>query len=111
MARKVLVGLVVLLGAAAVSCKKPVKPPRITTTIFPTEGMTCGACERAIQETVGRLDGVQAVKASRTLRQTQVTYDEVRLQPGQIVEAITRLGYRAASPPRAARAAEPSGGR
>ena len=46
--------------------------------------MSCTGCERAIQAAVGKLEGVQQVRASHVQRVTLVTYDAVRVAPEQI---------------------------
>jgi copper chaperone CopZ len=62
--------------------------------------MTCGGCEQAIQQALGRLPGVRQVRASHTARRAEVTYEPGRVSPDQIVNAINKLGYRAAWPAR-----------
>jgi copper chaperone CopZ len=95
--RDVLLGcLVAMIAAGAAGCRRRVaEQPRWVTTGFPTEGMSCDGCERAIQAAVGKLDGVRAVKASRVQKRTDVTFDASRLRPEQIVAAINKLGYHA----------------
>jgi len=93
-------GCLVVAGAiAGLGCCQPLaEQPRWVTTVFPTEGMTCGGCEHAIQAAVGKLGGVKLVRASHLQKRTEVTYDAVRVRPEQIVAAINQLGYRARLP-------------
>jgi copper chaperone len=56
-------------------------------------GMTCGGCENAVRRTVGQMAGVQDVTASHASDSVRVTFDETRLTPAAIREAIEGLGY------------------
>ena len=94
-----LLGILVCGLALAAACHRRPAEPRLVSASFPTEGMSCTGCERAIQAAVGKLEGVQQVRASHVQRVTLVTYDAVRVAPEQIVAAINKLGYRASSPP------------
>ena len=65
------------------------------TQVFDVEGMTCGGCEVAVKRAVGKLDGVDTVKASHEDGRAEVTYDPGKVTIEQIVKAIERLGYQA----------------
>ena len=47
----------------------------------------------AIQKTVGALVGVEAVVASETTKQVDVTFDPGKVSVGQITEAMAEEGY------------------
>ena len=65
------------------------------TRVFDVEGMTCGGCEVAVKRSVGKLEGVDTVKASHEDGRAEVTYDPGKVTIEQIVEAIEKLGYQA----------------
>jgi len=69
--------------------------PVVKVSEFDVEGMTCGHCERAIQTTVGMMDGVETVQASHTEKKAVVRYDAAKVKPEAIVAAIEKLGYTA----------------
>jgi copper chaperone len=69
--------------------------PVVKVSEFDVEGMTCGHCERAIQTTVGMIDGVETVQASHTEKKAVVRYDAGKVKPEAIVAAIEKLGYTA----------------
>ncbi|MCU0224928.1 MAG: copper ion binding protein [Acidobacteria bacterium] len=69
--------------------------PIVKVSEFDVEGMTCGHCERAIQTTVGMMDGVETVQASHTEKRTVVRYDAAKVKPEAIAAAIEKLGYTA----------------
>jgi copper chaperone len=78
-------------GAAGSGAEGPV----VKVLEFDVEGMTCGHCERAIQATVGMIDGVESVQASHTGKTAVVRCDAARVKPEAIVAAIEKLGYKA----------------
>ena len=55
--------------------------------------MTCGGCENAVKRTLTQMAGVQDVQASHRAKAVQVTFDETRLTPAAIRQAIEGLGY------------------
>jgi copper chaperone CopZ len=90
------------LAVLAVSCAPTAEPPpkpkevTMTETTFDVQGMTCEGCERAIQGTLGKIDGVVAVKASHAEGRAVVTHDRDRVDPERLRQAIEKLGYQAA---------------
>lgn len=86
-------GVLSILAAAA--CVEPPAGPAVTVSEFAVEGMTCGHCEQAIQETVGKIEGVESVQASHTEKRAVVRYDAAKVEPGAIEAAIEKLGYSA----------------
>lgn len=86
-----------LLGTAAAASRAAAtadaKP--LVTSVFKVEGMTCGGCEGGVKIAVKRLDGVRSVDASHRDERATVTYDETKVTPEAIVQAIEKLGYQA----------------
>src|SRR5258708_22410947 len=56
-------------------------------------GMTCTSCELEIEAEVIKLDGVSFVKASYENGSTTVEFDEQKIKPDKIIEAINATGY------------------
>lgn len=69
--------------------------PRIVTSLFKVEGMTCGGCEAGVRITVKKLAGVDKVEASYEKGQASVTYNPEIVTPQRIIEVIKELGYSA----------------
>lgn len=88
-----LVGPLAILAAAG--CAKAPEGPVVKVSEFDVEGMTCSHCERAIQTTVGMIDGVETVQASHTAKKAVVRYDAAKVKPEAIRAAIEKLGYKA----------------
>ncbi|MCM3765242.1 heavy-metal-associated domain-containing protein [Neobacillus niacini] len=55
--------------------------------------MTCTSCEKRIEQTVKKLDGVRDVKADFSGQFTEIEYDDEICNLGVIKEAINRIGY------------------
>ena len=55
--------------------------------------MTCGGCENAVTFSLGRLNGIENVRASHQGNTVDVTFDETRVTPDVIRTTIEGLGY------------------
>ncbi|WP_066312359.1 sulfite exporter TauE/SafE family protein [Bacillus sp. FJAT-29814] len=55
--------------------------------------MTCTSCEKRIERTVKKLDGVRDVKADFSGQFAEIEYDDEICNLGEIKEAINRIGY------------------
>lgn len=53
----------------------------------------CAGCERRIQTVLSHQSGVQAASASQRSQTVEVEYDEGRISPQQIKEAIEKAGF------------------
>ena len=60
------------------------------------EGMHCHKCERAIQKALASNPGVHEVEVDFNSGQASVLYDRGAVNIGQLMEAVTQAGYRAA---------------
>lgn len=56
-------------------------------------GMSCGHCLNAVNQALGKLDGVKlgSVKMGRV----ELEYDEARLSPDAVTAAVSAAGYQA----------------
>lgn len=64
------------------------------------EGMTCTACARGVEATLGREVGVLAATVGMTPPEARIRYDSSRTTPEVVVETIAALGYDAEIVPR-----------
>jgi Cu+-exporting ATPase len=62
---------------------------------FSVTGMSCSACSSAIERSVGRLEGVQAVNVNLLSNSMSVDFDEAVLPTDEIIEAVIAAGYNA----------------
>jgi copper chaperone len=60
---------------------------------FTVNGMSCGHCEKAIQDALMESPGVESVKASASNNNVQVTYQSNKTNTTLIKEIIEEEGY------------------
>lgn len=63
---------------------------------FSVTGMSCAACQAAIERTVGKIDGVSSAVVNLLANSLTVEYDESKTSPQAICERISAIGYGAA---------------
>ena len=74
----------------------PATPTRAVT--LPVEGMSCGSCVASVKRTVKALPGVTGIEVSLEKRQARVHYEEGKVTPDRIADAIRGLGYKTGEP-------------
>jgi copper chaperone CopZ len=57
------------------------------------EGMHCGGCVTRVTNALAKLDGVEVRKVE--VGSAEVVYDEARLAPTTVAEAVNRIGFAA----------------
>lgn len=57
------------------------------------KGMSCGHCVKAVEGSVGALDGVQEVKVNLEAGKVDVAFDNAKVTVEQIKETIDDQGY------------------
>ena len=85
------------------------------TAAFEVSGWTCGSCAAATRIALKKLGGVEDVRTDADKKEALVTYDDSKVTPDRMVQAIAKLGYKAAlkngpapaSSPRSASSAPP----
>ena len=65
------------------------------TLTFDVKGWTCGSCAAATRIALKKLDGVESVKTESDKGEAVVVYDDAKVTPDRMIEAIGRLGYKA----------------
>ncbi|NLK34117.1 MAG: copper-translocating P-type ATPase [Gracilibacteraceae bacterium] len=58
-------------------------------------GMTCAACARAVERAVKKLDGTTDVMVNLATEKLTLTYDEEKVKPRDIIDAVAKAGYEA----------------
>ncbi len=64
-----------------------------TTLKLAIDGMHCGGCVTRVTNTLNKLEGVDVRDVQ--VGSAALTYDDARLQPAAIVEAVNKLGFTA----------------
>lgn len=62
-------------------------------TVLNVQGMSCGHCVKAVEGSVGKLDGVQSVSVHLDENKVDVQYDASKVTLDQIKETIDDQGY------------------
>ena len=88
---------VILLVVAGLALSTPVAGSKSTTLVV--KGWTCASCAIATRVALGKLDGVSAVKTNAETNEALVTYDDAKVKPELMIQAIETLGYSAALKP------------
>jgi copper chaperone len=66
-------------------------------TEFKVTGMTCGGCERSVQNALTSRPGVSSATADRTTGTVTVEFDPAVIGPAAIAKAITDAGFQVAA--------------
>jgi mercuric ion binding protein len=85
-----LAAIVLLLVAASVVLAAP------STVVLSVDGMTWGAWPVAVKRALEGLPGVQRADVSFRDKEARVTFDPARVTTDQLIQAIDKLGFRAA---------------
>ncbi len=67
------------------------------TEKYNVTGMTCAACQANVTRCVQKLEGVEDVNVSLLANQMTVSYDESKVGPEKIIDAVIQIGYGASS--------------
>ncbi len=62
---------------------------------FNIEGMTCAACSRTIERSVGRMKGVQEISVNLATNKMTVSFDTETLKKTDIIERVEKAGFKA----------------
>ncbi|MDD3706629.1 MAG: copper ion binding protein, partial [Clostridiaceae bacterium] len=65
------------------------------TESYKINGMTCAACAKAVERAVKKLEGTSEVNVNLATEKLTLTYDEVKIKPSDITEAVSKAGYEA----------------
>ena len=60
------------------------------------DGMTCSGCVKSVTRVLSELDGVAQAEVSLENAQAVVSFDENKVQPAALVEAVEDAGFDAA---------------
>lgn len=60
---------------------------------FMVSGMSCAACVGHVEKAVENLPGVEKVEVNLLTNSMQMTYDETKITPDEIINAVTQAGY------------------
>lgn len=61
--------------------------------IFSVDGMACPHCKKRVEDALTALPGVDSAVADIDSKQVEVCFDETRVTPHQLQEAVEDCGY------------------
>ncbi len=67
----------------------------MTDKSFAIEGMNCASCAAHVEKAAAKVDGISFASVNLATERLTVKFDDKRTSPGQIIDAVTRAGYRA----------------
>lgn len=65
----------------------------MTEVTFRVPDMSCAHCKAAVEGELNKLDGVERSRADIENNTVEVTYDESRVAPERLAQAIEAAGY------------------
>ncbi|HSK99095.1 MAG TPA: cation transporter [Rubrobacteraceae bacterium] len=65
----------------------------MTSVQFNVTGMSCAHCRAAVEGELNKVDGVERSRADIENNTVEVTYDESRVAPERLTQAIEAAGY------------------
>jgi copper chaperone len=57
------------------------------------QGMSCGHCVKAVESSVGELNGIETVAVNLDAAKVDIAFDEAQVSVDQIKETIEDQGY------------------
>ena len=87
----VVLALAFCSGNVAVAAPKP----HLKEVTLMVRGMVCSSCAAAVEKTLSKMDGVVEAKVDLKKDMAVVQYDERRVTPRQMAEALATAGYQA----------------
>ncbi|MDX9904364.1 MAG: heavy metal translocating P-type ATPase [Bacteroidales bacterium] len=67
----------------------------MTDKSFAIEGMNCASCAAHVEKAAAKVDGISFASVNLATERLTVKFDDKRTSPDQIIDAVTRAGYRA----------------
>ncbi|CEP39342.1 copper-transporting P-type ATPase [[Clostridium] sordellii] len=68
--------------------------PKLQKLDMKIEGMTCQSCAKAVERSVGKLDGIEKINVNIATDKATIEYDSSKVKIAQIKMTIEKLGYK-----------------
>ncbi|WP_312266314.1 heavy-metal-associated domain-containing protein [Neisseria sp.] len=66
------------------------------TLTLKIDGMTCGGCVKSVTTVLENLEGVEKAEVSLENANAIISFDESKIQPAALIEAVEEAGFDAA---------------
>ena len=63
------------------------------TLTLKIDGMTCGGCVKSVTNVLQNLDGVEKAEVSLENADATISFDESKIQPAALIEAVEDAGF------------------
>ncbi|MBE0676400.1 MAG: cation-translocating P-type ATPase, partial [Bacteroidales bacterium] len=67
----------------------------MTDKSFAIEGMNCASCAAHVEKAASKVEGISYASVNLATERLTVKFDDKRTSPGQIMDAVSRAGYKA----------------
>ena len=81
-----------IVSKAGYSAHEQLKNKEIT---IPIGGMTCASCAKAVEKSIGKLEGIGEVSVNYATEKAKVIYDPSRTRISEIKNSVLKAGYEA----------------
>ena len=79
----------------------------MTEKSFAIEGMNCASCAAHVEKAAGKVDGITFASVNLATERLTISYDERKAELSQVVEAVSKAGYKAIDDEKERRSARP----
>jgi len=79
----------------------------MTDKSFAIEGMNCASCASHVEKAASKVEGISYASVNLATERLTVKFDDKRTSPGQIMDAVSRAGYKAIDDSKQREASQP----
>jgi Cu+-exporting ATPase len=79
----------------------------MTDKSFAIEGMNCASCAAHVEKAAGKVEGITFASVNLATERLTISYDEKKVSPVQVMEAVTKAGYKAIDDEKERKASRP----
>ena len=79
----------------------------MTDKSFAIEGMNCASCAAHVEKAAAKVEGISYASVNLATERLTVSYDEKRTSLSQVIDAVTRAGYKAIDDEKERKASRP----
>jgi Cu+-exporting ATPase len=74
---------------------------------FAIEGMNCASCAAHVEKAAGKVEGITFASVNLATERLTVSFDERKVSPGKVIDAVSKAGYKAIDDEKERRASRP----
>src|SRR5690606_35136771 len=62
---------------------------------FAIEGMNCASCAAHVEKAAAKVEGITFASVNLATERLTISYDERKMSPDRVMDAVSKAGYRA----------------